>query len=58
MPRGDRVSRRVFRAHGVGYDVQIYFGAASVTPQLRARADAVLAHAESLQLGLDLVASA
>ena len=43
MPRGDRVSRRVFRAHGAGYDVQIYFGAASVTPQLRARADAVLA---------------
>jgi hypothetical protein len=43
MPRGDRVSRRVFRAHGVGDDVQINFGPASVTPQLRARADAVLA---------------
>ncbi len=43
MPRGDRVARRWFQTRGAAYDVQIYFGTDRVTPQLRARADAVLA---------------
>jgi hypothetical protein len=43
MPRGDRVAREWFQAGGAAYDVQVYFGADRVTPELRARADAVLA---------------
>ncbi len=39
MPRGDRVSRRVFRAHGVGYDVQL---GTTQAQELQAAADAAM----------------